>query len=347
MKISEIGEFGLIDMIAGMIAGHRDEAAESSKRLIIGIGDDAALWKGSERTQVATTDTLVEGVHFALKFCDWESLGWKALAVNLSDIAAMGAYPLYAFVSLSLPGHVLVQDVASFYNGMLDLCSKSGTTIAGGNCSSSNKVVITLAVVGEVDAGRTLLRSSAEPGDVVAMTGFTGLAAAGLKRLQAEGRSNARNRAEIAGGGRESESLLEEAFLRPWPRLKEAQFLAGKGVKAAIDVSDGLLKDLGHICESSKVEAEVNTGSVPVHSLLKEYSGRNALKLALGGGEDYELVFTASKKTLSKVKAGIGCPVTVIGKVTGKSEAGKLIIRDEKGKVVSPGKYGWEHFKQS
>lgn len=334
MKISDIGEFGLIDMISGMVAGHRDESAESWKRLLVGIGDDAALWKGSSRVQVATTDSLVEGVHFSLKYCDWNSLGWKALAVNLSDIAAMGGYPLYAFVSLCLPGDILVQDIASFYKGMLDLCSKSGTAIAGGNCSSSNKVVITIAVVGEVEEGKTLLRSGAEPGDLVAMSGFTGLSAAGLQVLQ--------GKVKIV---EETASLFKEAFLRPVPRLKEAQFLAGKGVKSAIDVSDGLLKDFNHICQSSKIEAEINTGSVPIHPLLKEIFGRKALKLALGGGEDYELVFTASEKILPEIKAGNGWPVTVIGKVIGKSDAGKLIIRDEKGKVIPWEKNGWEHFK--
>lgn len=334
MKISDVGEFGLIDMISGMVVGHRDMSADSWKRLIVGIGDDAALWKGSGRVQVATTDSLVEGVHFSLRYCDWESLGWKALAVNLSDIAAMGGFPLYAFVSLSLPGNVLVQDIASFYKGMLNLCSISGVAVAGGNMSSSKKVVITLTVVGEVGEGKALLRSNAETGDLVVMTGFTGLAAAGLKVLQ--GKTKVKE--EAAG-------LFKEAFLRPKPRLKEAQFLIEKGVKAAIDISDGLLKDLSHICESSEVEAEINIGSVPVHPSLEENFGGKALRLALSGGEDYELIFTASAKIFPRIKAGIGCPVAVIGKVTRKSHPGKMVLRDEKGKVIPWEKGGWEHFK--
>lgn len=343
MKISDIGEFGLIDMISDMIAGHRDEAAESWKRLIVGIGDDAALWKGSDRVQVATTDSLVEGVHFSLKYCDWESLGWKALAVNLSDIAAMGGSPLYAFVSLSLPGDILVQDVASFYKGMLSLCSKSGAAVAGGNLSRSNKVVITLSVVGEAEEGKTLLRSKAAPGDLIAVTGFTGLSAAGLEMLQKESRNR---RQETVVSSQESglKSLFTQAFLRPAPRLREAQFLAGKGVKAAIDISDGLLRDLGHICQSSKVYAEIAAGAVPIHRLLKKNFGRKALKLALEGGEDYELIFTAKEKILDEIKAGIGCQVSVIGRVITRSFRGKVLLLDEKGKEIAWEKGGWEHF---
>lgn len=335
MKISEIGEFGLIDMVSRMVEGKRDKTTESWKRLLVGIGDDAALWKGSRRLQVATTDSLVEGVHFSVQYCDWESLGWKSLAINLSDIAAMGGIPLYALVSLSLPGSVLVKDITSFYNGMLKLCKVSGTAIAGGNFSSSNQVVITLTVFGEVSEGKNLLRSGAEPGDVVALTGYTGLAAAGLEVLQGKKKPD-----------RKSASLFTKAFLRPEPRLKEAAFLASRGVKAAVDISDGLLRDLSHICQSSKVEVEIDLGSIPVHPALRENFGRKALSLALEGGEDYELLFTASEQNFSRVERGTGCPVTVIGRVTGKSSRGKLTLRDEKGRGISWEKGGWEHFQR-
>jgi len=167
MKVSELGEFGLIDLLAEMISGSQNKNAASYQKLIIGIGDDAAAWKDDAATQLVTTDSLFQDVHFRLSTTSWYELGWKALAVNLSDIAAMGGVPMYAVVSLALPPDTEVDDVRALYQGMIELAQRFGVAIVGGDTCRAPLVSITVTVLGSAKDkdGRMLTRSAARPGD--------------------------------------------------------------------------------------------------------------------------------------------------------------------------------------
>ncbi|MFC1931152.1 thiamine-phosphate kinase [Chloroflexota bacterium] len=334
MKISELGEFGLIDLLAKMIAKSQDSKSASWRKLIIGIGDDAAAWHGDASTQLVTTDTLTEGVHFTLETTPWKELGWKTLAVNLSDIAAMGGVPGYAVVSLALLEHIEVEDVTALYEGMIEIAQKFGVAIIGGDTSRAPVVSLTVAVIGSAGTrdGAMLTRSAAVPSDKIAVTGFLGASAAGLEMLS--------NRLKFAP---EATTRLQNAFLRPSPRVAEGQIFVEQGVRSAIDISDGLIADLKHICDASHAGARVEVNLVPVHPAVKANFGDKALELALSGGEDYELLFTARAGVIDKVRKAVACPVTVIGEmVAGK--AGEVVLVDANGKPFHTGRAGWEHF---
>ena len=328
MKVSELGEFGLIDLLAEMVARTQD------KQLILGIGDDAAAWHSEASTQLATVDSLIQDVHFSLDITPWKELGWKALAVNLSDIAAMGGVPRYALISLALPNHTEVDDVIALYQGMVELAQQSGVAIAGGDTTSAPLVAITITVFGTARNGdkQILTRSAAKVGDKVAVTGYLGAAAAGWEMLSKQLRFDPK-----------ASDCFKKALLHPQPRIAEGQLLAEQGVKAAIDISDGLISDLNQICKLSKVGARIEVDRVPVEPEVKANFGDRALELALSGGEDYELLFTASAETIDKVKTKAPCPITVIGDIVA-DKTGKVTLVDSKGKPVSISKKGWEHF---
>ena len=328
MKVSELGEFGLIDMLAKIAPQGGPE-----HRMLVGIGDDAAAWRGDDSTVLATTDAMVEGVHFVAGTPWWE-LGWKALAVNLSDIAAMGGLPGYALVNLSLPGDTEVDDVTQLYRGMAELANQHEVAIIGGNITSAPVVMIAVTVIGRGLKEGLLLRSAAVPGDRIAVTGYLGSSAAGLRMLT----GNLKLATQTA-------ALLRKVHLQPQPRILEGQVLVKRGVRTAIDISDGLVADLGHLCAASKVGATVRVNAVPIHPLVKEAFGKDALRLALTGGEDYELLFTASERIIDDVKAslGTGCPVTVIGEITGGTG---VVLLGEDGKPYHIDGHGWNHFQK-
>jgi len=334
MKVSALGEFGLIGLLAEMISGAQDKSAAAYRKLIIGIGDDAAAWKSEAGIQLLTTDSLFQDVHFRLETTTWYELGWKSLAVNLSDIAAMGGVPEYAVISLGLPLNAEVDDVKALYRGMLDLAGRFGVAFIGGDTCRAPLVSITITVLGSAGNkdGAVLTRSAAHPGDKIAVTGALGAAAAGMEMLD-----------ERLNLDAESSRQLRRAFLQPEPRVAEGQKLVELGVKAAIDISDGLISDLKHVCESSRVGARVEAERIPVALAVKAHFGGRALELAAGGGEDYELLFTASEEAISRAKLELSCPVTIIGDIVAE-EPGSIFIVDEHGEPVRPGKSGWEHF---
>ncbi len=335
MKISEIGEFGLIELLANIVAKSKNQKNTSWRNLLIGIGDDAAVWKGDNSLQLATTDTLVQNVHFNLKVIGWKELGWKALAVNLSDVAAMGGIPKYALVSLALPHDLEVERISEFYESMVNLAQKFDVAIAGGDIVSSPQVVITITVFGSLSekGKKPLLRSTAKVGDLVAVTGYLGTSAAGLKMLT-----------EGLNWEEETATLVRQAHLYPMPKIREGQILLKSGARAAIDISDGLISDLRQICKMSQVSATVKLTSLPVHPLVKTALGNQWQELALSGGEEYELLFTATNNVIDRVKKALSCPVTVIGEII-KDKPGQVTIIDEAGKVIPWQQGGWEHFK--
>ena len=327
MKVSELGEFGLIELLAKTVGKSKHES------IVIGIGDDSACWRAKAGLELATTDTLIEGVHFSLSTATWREVGWKAIAVNLSDIAAMGGIPRYALVSLGIPQETKVANVTKLYKGMAELASIFDVDIVGGDMVASPQLVINLTVIGETIKNRkALTRAAAAPGDIIMVTGALGASAAGLAMLNRELEFNY----HIA-------KTLREAHLKPMPRVVEGQMLVRHGVKAAIDLSDGLVGDLEKLCKASEVGARIFIERVPVHETVMQSFGVTGLALALTGGEDYELLFTAPGDTSEGIKRDLPCPVTEIGEIV--AEKGVKVL-DEGEIEVQLEDTGWDHFSK-
>jgi thiamine-monophosphate kinase len=331
MKVSELGEFGLIDLLNKTIARSR-RPSPAWKRLLIGIGDDAAAWEIIGPVQLATTDTMVQDVHFSLATTDFTDLGWKALATNVSDIAAMGGQPEYALVTLALPGDTQSEDMVALYKGMMKMANHCGVALVGGDIVRAPQLVITITVLGSAAKEGLLTRSAARPGDKIAVTNYLGNSAGGLRMLQTG--------LEL---DRRTTALLKQAHLRPMPRVEEGKLLVSHGVRAAIDISDGLVADLGHICEMSGVAAIIHLEQLPIHPVLKKAFPEEHVGMALSGGEDYELLFTAPSKVMEKVQHAAPCPITVIGEI-GRGKHGKVTVLDAGGNAISLKEKGWDHF---
>jgi thiamine-monophosphate kinase len=322
-------EFQLIDALVAEI--RRSETGDG--RVVIGIGDDTAVVRVKAGLHLYTVDALVEGSHFERRYLDLEGLGWKALAVNLSDIAAMGGQPRHALVSLVVPTGLTADDVVRVYHGLSALASLTATSIIGGNVSRGGELALHVTVIGQVSReDSVMLRSSARPGEVIFVTGTLGAAATGLRCL--EGGVTA---------GIESVGALTEAFWRPQPRLELGRILVDAGVRCAIDISDGLLGDLGHIIKASGVGARLNASRIPVNPTAVTVLGHEpAFQAALSGGEDYELLFTAPVAVADRLRRDSTVPISVIGEIT--AESGKLELLDEDGRTVSFRETGWRHF---
>jgi thiamine-monophosphate kinase len=331
VKVSEIGEFKLVDLISKIVNSTRTTDVPW-QNLLTGIGDDCAAWKGDTSIQLATVDALVEGIHFNFDFCTWEDLGWKALAINLSDIAAMGGVPRYALVSLGIPGDTDIKNVTAFYRGFTRCAKQFATAVVGGDTDAVPRVSATVTVLGSMGEQVNLLaRGNARPGDLIAVTGCPGTAAAGFRMLT-----------RGINMGKTASKQLSQAFLRPLPRIAEGQILVKTGVRSGIDISDGLLSDLRHICKASHTGAVINAENLPINNSVARYFKEDAVSLALSGGEDYELLFTAPPEIMLKAERQLACPVTVIGTIT--REKGKIFV-SYNGKRLEPQVEGWEHFK--
>ena len=325
MKVSDLGEFGLIELLAEIATKSRAEP------LLVDIGDDAAAWHSEAGVQLATTDALIQDVHFTLSTTTWRELGWKALAVNLSDIAAMGGVPQYALVSLGLPGDTEVEHMAQLYEGMAELARLFDVGIVGGDVVAAPLVVLNLTVVGSAQ-GNILTRTAASPGDRIAVTGYLGASGGGMAMLKRGFQFD-----------EETTANLRQAHLKPYPRVREGQLLACHGVRAAIDLSDGLASDLAKLCKASKVGARLFIDQIPIHPSVRNSFRDDYLDLALAGGEDYELLFTGSSKVMDKVRKLLPCPISVIGDIVSDAP-GKVRLLDEQGKEIKLEEKGWDHF---
>ncbi|HEY9111051.1 MAG TPA: thiamine-phosphate kinase [Rhodanobacteraceae bacterium] len=313
-------EFELIDAIRMRVNIRRDDVA-------LGVGDDAAVLDvPAGRQLVACADTLVAGVHFPLDTAP-EDLGWKSLAVNLSDLAAMGAEPAWALLALTLPEPDAFL-VAAFAEGFAELARAHDVALVGGD-TTQGPLSITVTAFGVVPVGGALRRGGARAGDAVFVTGTLGDAAGALRQLQDGVAPAERLRAKLS---------------RPEPRI--AAGLALRGIASAcIDVSDGLLADLGHACVASGVGAELDADALPMSSALTAAFDRAACRaLALAGGDDYELCFTAPAARQTEIAAALaqaGCSATRIGRIVAGSGVRAL---DAAGNPIAPGRAGWEHF---
>ncbi|MFC1944138.1 thiamine-phosphate kinase [Chloroflexota bacterium] len=328
-KVWDLGEKGTIALLASIAT---DCGVAFREGLLFGIGDDAAAWRGEDGLVLGTIDTLTQDVHFTPDTAGWDEIGWKSMAVNISDIAAMGGIPDYALVSLGLSGDMEVADLAKFYGGLADAARRFKVAIAGGNLYRSLGLTATVSLLGRASEGGIMTRSSALPGDYIAVTGYLGSSAAGLKSLTGSLQSDA-----------DTAALIKEAHLRPHPRVDEGQALARCGVRTAIDLSDGLISDLGQVCRASEVGARILVDTLPVHPLVRKELADDLPGLALSGGEDYELLFTAKAQVIDRVMSLISVPVTVIGQVTGEAP-GEIALIDSSGGLLKYEGSGWDHF---
>jgi thiamine-monophosphate kinase len=285
--VRDVGEFGLIDGITNLLATSQARASD----IQLGLGDDGAVWRPRpNRSLVVSTDMLVEGIHFRRDWSSAESIGYRSLAVNLSDIAAMGARPRVAVVGLGLRDDTTDRWVYDFYKGAMLVSEPYGVRIVGGDIvRSPNHVTVSVTAHGELPRNRPpLRRDAARPGDVLAVTGPLGLAAAGIRLL-------------IEGGlRREGAPTMLDAHRRPEPRVLQGLLLSRAGVRCAMDISDGLLGDLPKICGASGVAATIEYDRLPVPNAVR-WDFPDWLDLALRGGEDFELLFACSPMMLERV----------------------------------------------
>ncbi len=305
--------------------------------LRVGIGDDAAVLRPSAGTEwVVTTDAFLETVHFLRKIHPAEVVGSKALARATSDIAAMGARARYFFLTLGLPEACTGAWLDEFLRGMARAARRFGLTLAGGDTTKYPQIVISLTVMGEIDRGKSILRSGARPGDLLFVSGRLGEAELGWRLIQRKLHKQKR-----------WGSLLKK-HLYPEPRLALGQWLAAhRRATSMIDTSDGLSTDLGHICKASGVGARVWAEEIPAVRVPPELQqgGIDALQLALHGGEDYELLFTVPKRLADHMPRKVaGIPVTLIGEITREKKVA-LIGTNGRSKPLLPG--GWDPFRGS
>lgn len=295
----DIGEFEFIERIKEHFPARDGE---------VGIGDDCAvLPQQSGFDTLVSTDLLVEGVHFLREDASPEQLGWKSAAVNFSDIAAMGGQLTGSFLSIAIPHNLPTEWAEGFIRGYHEISQHYGAPLLGGDTTRSlDKICINVGVLGRIECGKARLRSHAQPGDLICVTGTLGDSGAGLQII-------------LNGIDRNSDakSLVHKHY-HPMPRIFEGQCLANEeGVHAMMDISDGIGSDLRHILHASHVGAEIDTAAIPLSEPLKNLCGKqgwDALDFAINGGEDYELLFTMAPDTRPTI------PYHVIGRITDTTE---------------------------
>ena len=318
-NLSDLGEFGLIGRIR-----ERFPAPEG----VTGIGDDCAVIpQRSGRDTLVSTDMLIEGTHFLRRDIPPYRLGWKSAAVNISDIAAMGGQPTATFLSVALPADLETGWMEEFLRGYADISRRFGVALLGGDTTASpDRICLNVAVLGECPSGAARLRSAARDGDLVCVTGSLGDSAGGLKAILEDVERDA-----------DVQALIDRHYL-PLPRVAEGLRLAATpGVHAMMDISDGIGSDLKHILEASGLGAVIDVPSLPLSPALQRVCARqgwDAAALAIGGGEDYELLFTCTPEA----ERSLDVPHTVIGVIRDLPD---IEWRGAKGPVA-----GFDHFRK-
>ena len=337
--LSEYGEFGLIEHLT-------HDIALKNASSVLGIGDDAAIVDAKNRHQVISTDLLVEGIHFDMHYTPLKHLGYKAIASNLSDIAAMNAKPEQVLVGIALSSRYTVEAMEELYQGMRLCCDRYGVDLVGGDTTSSvSGLFISITVLGYADKDKITRRSGSQDNDLVCVSGDLGAAYMGLLLLEREKEvylKDPNNQPDLAGN-----DYVLERQLKPEPRLDIVQQLAENEIlpTAMIDISDGLASEILHICKSSQKGCCLYEDKIPIdastHSLALEF-GIVPSVAALNGGEDYELLFTIKQSDYEKIKQLKD--VTVIGYITDKDSGCQLITKDEK--AVELKAQGWNSFRK-
>jgi thiamine-monophosphate kinase len=322
-----------------LLAAIRKVAGADAPRVLVGIGDDAAVLEAGAGQLVLTSDMLVEGVHFERAWMSARDVGFKAASVNLSDLAAMAASPRHCLVSLGLPTPVDPAWVMEFFAGLQEACEEHGVSVVGGDLDRASAVVVSVTMTGEVSPGKAVLRSGALGGDAIAVTGFLGAAAGGLAVARASKRGVA---------GAPWARAVARAFARPTARVAEAQVLASAGAHAMMDISDGLASDLPRMCEASGVGAQLHTDELPVSEELRRGAdtlGLDPIAVALSGGEDYELLVAIPSEALvaaaAELRERFGLPLTSVGRFT-RARSVTVLGADDAERPLEP--RGWDHF---
>jgi thiamine-monophosphate kinase len=335
--LADVGEFGLIHRIHKLL----EKEGIKAPGVTLGIGDDTASIRPRPGYELLVTcDCLVDGQHFLSDRITPLDLGRRAMVVNISDIGAMGGLPLYALVSLGLKTDMPVEDVENMYRGFAKELNPFGASIIGGNITKTGDAVfIDITLLGEVEQGKLMLRSTAKAGDVILVSGYPGQAAAGLKfLLRYESREDL------------GEHPLVRTYNTPSHRAREGQAIARSGnATAMIDTSDGFLGDLQHICQDSGVGAELIQEKLPLSKDLRQAALELKLdpyELFLQDSDDYELIITSSPKNVAKLRSAVASvskvPVTEVGKITDSFEDIQLILPDGTRRRITPA--GWDHF---
>ncbi len=348
-EISSIGEFGLIERIRKII-GDTPSGAGVSRGLVLGISDDAAVFRPTPgKVQILTTDAFAEGIHFDLTFTSMKHLGWKVMAASLSDIAAMGGVPRFATVAISLPGKITVPMVEELYAGIAASMKAYSYVVVGGDTTgSAGNLTISVTMTGEADEKHLLFRKGAVPGDYLCVSGHLGSSIAGLKVLQ---REKERYLSEQDPGNFKPNlepyaPALERHFM-PKPRADLVPLIHDRvRVNAMIDVSDGLASEVHHICRASGVGAAVYERNIPVVAITQKIAsefGDAPTDYALFGGEEYELLFTLSDGEYAKLE-GLTDDVSIVGRIVEKENG--VTCEKEDGTKTPLGPGGWDHFSK-
>jgi thiamine-monophosphate kinase len=337
-ELSQLGEFGLIRRLtSGFVL--------QNKETVKGIGDDAAVLRfESEKDILVSTDMLLEGVHFDLTYMPLKHLGYKAAVVNFSDIYAMNGHPKQLFVSLACSNRFPVEALEQIYEGIAMACKAYGVDLAGGDTTSSKAgLILSLSVTGEVERGKSVLRSGAKQGDLLVVSGDLGGAYVGLQLLERE--KNVFMDHPDAQPDLEGNDYILERQLKPEARMDVVEYLAEIGVvpTAMIDVSDGLSSETLHICGQSNVGCRLYEEKIPIdpttYAMAREFN-LDPTVCALSGGEDYELLFTVEQGDYEKIKGST--LLSVIGHITDVSEGVQLV--DKSGGMHELTAQGWNSF---
>lgn len=338
--IESLGEFGLIDRIA-------KQTTTSQPTTLRGIGDDCAVLSSSNDTvKVVTTDLLLEGIHFDLTYCPLKHLGYKAVAVNLSDICAMNAHPQQITVSIGVSAKFTLKAIDDLYEGIHAACQRYGVDLVGGDTTSSlTGLTISITAIGEQIPSRLAYRDGAHPNDILCVTGDLGAAYAGLQLLEREKRVlKGNNSASPAFDGYK---YILERQLKPEPRQDIVDFLAKIDVvpTAMMDISDGLSSELLHICAKSNVGCCVYEDKIPIHQETKNLCNElniNPIVAALNGGEDYELLFAIRQEDYQKFQSQPGPEIYAIGYICDSQKGRRLITTS--GDEADLKAQGWRFF---
>ena len=324
MNISEIGEFGFIDAI-------KEDTLFKPDSVVVGFGDDGAVYQTTDgMDQVSVIDTMVENSHFIIgRTGQWYDVGYKAVASNLSDIAAMGAIPTHLVLSTAIAPSMEVQDLKELYRGIKDICQRHGGNILGGDTVTSKEgMVITVAAFGEIEKGKALLRSTAQVGDIVAVSHTIGDSGAGLETLLQ---------------GIQGYDALKKAHRFPEPQIELGRLLVKHHCHSLNDISDGLASESNEIAKASHVRLVIDKVKIPLSDGVRQWASevhKSPWSYAFNGGEDYELVFTMDPTDFKSLQREYPA-VTEIGPVC-QGQGDVLVIDEGTTHLLSP--TGWTHF---
>ena len=338
-SLAEFGEFGLIDYLTKNIN-------IKNKSTVLGVGDDAAVIDAQKRHQVISTDLLVEGIHFDMHYCPLKHLGYKAIASNLSDVAAMNAKPEQVLVSIAVSSRFTVEAIAEIYEGMYACCERYGVDLVGGDTTSSlSGLFISVTVLGYADKKKIVKRSTAKKNDLICVSGDLGSAYMGLLILEREKEVFLKNpdmQPDIEGF-----SYILERQLKPEPRLDIIAELEKHDIlpTSMIDISDGLASEILHICKKSDKGCVIYENKIPIdattHSTSLEF-GMAPSTAALNGGEDYELLFTIKQDDYEKIQQI--SDISVIGYIADKNSGCSMITQDNQSIELTA--QGWDAYKK-